>query len=140
MTEAPEIPRTPLSVVGWWERRRLAYNLLIGCVGLASFVVFASIVSLPGMIPPGEDAYEPIFLFFAPVLANIAYTAGWGVELVLYPWSRRRPLAPWLMRAGLCFSLLLVAAPALVWLGILAARVLSGTLEAPPLPPASALR
>ena len=106
------------SIIGWWERRRVPYNLFLAAVGVPSLLLFYWTMDASHSVPPGEDAVEPMALIAAPVLANIAYTLGWMVEGVGHrrPWVS--PAGPRLMRMGLWFSLLVVLFPAMV--GVLA--------------------
>jgi hypothetical protein len=102
-------------VIGWWELRRLSYNLFLAAVGIPSLIVFFLAISAAHELQPGEDAVEPMALFAAPILANIAYTAGWVVEGALL-WRRStQPRGPRLMRFGVLFSLFVILLPAVAW-------------------------
>ena len=103
------------SVIGWWERRRPSYNLFLAAVGVPSLLVFFLAISAAHELQPGEDAVEPMALFAAPVLANIAYTAGWIVEAALLWRPSTQPRGPRLMRLGLLFSLFVILLPAVAW-------------------------
>src|ERR671916_397853 len=87
---APDLRRTPLSLLVWWESRRLAYNRAVGSAGL---VTLAGFVLLAVVVIYG-------------ILANVCYSAGWLVELLARRvWGREAPyLGPWLFREGLIFS------------------------------------
>ena len=112
----PPEPRSAWSIIRWWEVRRIAYNLIVGGVGLLSLAAFLGLIGLCGHLEPGEDAFEPIALFVGVVAANICYTAGWVTEVFLL---RRNPsgpsAAPQLLGSGLVFSLFVVLLPALLW-------------------------
>jgi hypothetical protein len=125
MHEAPAVPQSFGSVVAWWERRRLAYTGFVAATGLLSLTLFSVAIEYAGHLPPGEDAVEPFALLLAPILANLAYTAGWIVEGVLLPAGPTRPLGPRLMRAGLLFSLGVMLLPSAVWGAIWLFRSLS---------------
>jgi hypothetical protein len=102
-------------VIRWWESRRLSYNALLFTVGLAAI---AGMEWLMGqVVPPGEDAIEPMALVLGVVvygiMANLCYTLGWVIEL-----RRRRtdPVAArqrgqWMFRAGMLFSGVLTSLP-----------------------------
>ena len=110
---------TALRVVGWWELRRIPYNLVIGVFGVFSFAIFATSIYSSGHLQPGEDAVEPFALLLAPIAANIGYTAGWLVDA---PLRFIRPtlspgFTPVLFTIGLVFSLLVISAPAVLWGG-----------------------
>lgn len=102
------------SVIGWWERRRIPYNLFLAALGIPSLLLFYWGMAASHSVPAGEDAVEPMALIAAPVLANIAYTLGWIAEGLrrFRPWIS--PEGPRLMRFGLWFSLFIVLAPALI--------------------------
>ena len=75
---------TTAQVIFWWEARRIAFNLALLAIGVASLFVME--ILMDRVIPGGEDAIEPIALFFGVllygVMANVCYTLGWIVELL----------------------------------------------------------
>ena len=113
----PQEPRRWWEVILWWEIRRIPYNLILGVVGLVSLLLFFLFVHLAGELYPGEDVIEPIALLLAPILVNIAYTAGWIAELFLrVVWRETSStIAPILFKLGLSFSLLCAVSPAMIW-------------------------
>lgn len=115
MTRRPEADRSFWSMVAWWERRRIGYNLFLVAVGIPALVVFFLAIEASHSLRPGEDAVEPLAIIAAPFLANLAYTAGWFVEWLLLSHGLRGPFGPSLMKAGHLFSLAVVLAPALMW-------------------------
>ena len=126
--QPPEPPLTVRAIVLWWERRRLAYNAIIlplGAVSVALLFLFASHVSRPDALDEGVDSFA---ILVAPVLMNIAYTAGWGVQLLMRLIFKDRSVdtGPTLLKAGLILSAGIVMAPAacwaLTWLADLAQR------------------
>ena len=125
----PPRPRSFWSVIIWWERRRLAYNAVVLGIGFVSYVIFLCVMSLPGMLKPGEDAVEPLAVMAAPILFNIAYCAGPVTENIvgLFTRYRNRPLGPSLMMLGVSFSLILVGLPTFVSVLGLMARAMGGS-------------
>jgi hypothetical protein len=93
-----------LSTLLWWERRRPAFNAVVGGAGLVTLTAFtlASFWSPSGM---SIGNMLPGVLIFA-VLANVCYTSGWVLEsLMRIVWKDRAPLAgPLLFRQGVIFS------------------------------------
>ena len=111
-------------VIGWWESRRIPYNLLVGSVGIISiFLIFISailgelIFNEPSTLPD-----PPIFMIFGIILygimANIFYTAGWVVELTIRRlWPKESDsFATLSFRLGIIFSVLLTITPGLILL------------------------
>ena len=101
-------------IIGWWERRGLPYNLIVGSTGVLTLALFHLIIALP---PSGEAM--PLFwppIVVLGVLANICYLFGpiteilitriWGNELL--------PTGPVLYRIGLTFSVGLALLPTLI--------------------------
>jgi hypothetical protein len=114
-------PRSPWSVIHWWESRRPVFNLCVGAAGLLSL----GVVSLFGRLPP-----HPVSLSFPwlgvvvyGLLANASYTLGPAADLYLRRLlgARAPAVAPALFRYGFVFSLGLTLLPipvaALGWLG-----------------------
>lgn len=115
MFQAPAIPRSDWAVVGWWELRRIPYNLIVGSVGVVSLIIFFVCVATSDDLGPGEDAIEPLAILFAPIMMNVGYCAGWFVENILR-WNtpdEAGVFGPLLLKLGLGFSLLVVTAPAI---------------------------
>ena len=80
---APEEPLTPRRIVGWWELRRIPFNVILGIIGFASLLLFTSCIENAGVLQPGEDAVEPLAIVVVPLLANAAYTGGWLIDCPL---------------------------------------------------------
>jgi hypothetical protein len=108
-------------VIVWWEVRRIPYNLIVGLAGIVSLPLYFLFLCLADGIKPGEDAIEPMALIVAPIVIpiviNIAYTAGWMVELILYIVRRKYSpaIGPALLVLGLSFSLFVIFFPSVVW-------------------------
>jgi hypothetical protein len=107
---APDYRRTTLSLLQWWESRRLLYNGLVGATGLVTL----SVVDLLGVLPPNPHALVPWqgVAAFA-VGANVFYTLGWIVESAMErAWKRQAPLiGPALFRQGVAFAVGLTLLP-----------------------------
>ncbi|HEX5724365.1 MAG TPA: hypothetical protein VFX98_02805 [Longimicrobiaceae bacterium] len=109
----PDLRRTPLSSLRWWESRRLLFNKVVGATGLVTL----SGVSVFFMLM-GEFSVLPMIAVAAAygVAANVYYTLGWLIELVARAaWGRQAPdLGPLLFRYGLIFSVGLTRFPLLL--------------------------
>ena len=120
------------TVLGWWESRRVAYNLIVGAAGCATVVVVTLLSSLPGFrggAPPLAMILGGAFVY--GVLANFCYCLGPIAELIMYRvWGDEAPRAgPALFRQGLIFSVGLTLFPiALAGLGMLL-RVVSEVIN-----------
>ena len=112
----PALPRKWWQVIVWWELRRIPYNVIVGIAGVISLVLFYVFITASGGLKPGEDAVEPLALVLAPILVNVAYTAGWVFEIALILLDRRDVgVGPALYKLGLAFSLCAVAVPSVFW-------------------------
>lgn len=105
--------RTTLSLLTWWEARRMAYNVIVGGTGLFTLLVIRLISLLPPGLPSPLD-WRPVLAY--GVIANVCYTFGWATEaLAQRIWGDRCPaIGPALFRQGLAFSVGLTLLPILV--------------------------
>jgi hypothetical protein len=106
--------------IGWWEARRIPFNLIVGSagiltctfvgvVGLGSEVLFDSEFGLPN--PP---LFALIGIIIYGLLANLSFSGGWLAELVIrkiWPTEADR-FATISFSLGVIFSVLLTLAPA----------------------------
>lgn len=107
-------PRDPLSILKWWERRRLPYNLAVGAGGLVSLVALGLVQVLPPFSSPLEIPVGIVLVF--GVMANVCYLLGPAIEIALGAiWGRSvLPTGPALYRMGLTFSVGLALFPSLL--------------------------
>ena len=117
LVTVPDGPRTCGDIIAWWEMRRIPYNIIVGLIGFASLMLFFFFITNCDVLEGGEDAVEPMALFAAPILINIAYTAGSVVEITLKLISREdsRLVGPVLFMLGLGFTVLAVLFPSALW-------------------------
>ncbi len=106
--------RTARSIIGWWEKRRLAYNMAVGSAGLFT-LGYGSLIAL---LPPGGGLDFPPLLvpIVFGVMANLCYFLGPTAEILIEKlWGGRvLPTGPGLFRMGLTFSVGLALFPALI--------------------------
>ena len=115
--------RTAGAIMGWWEKRRLAYNVAVGSSGLVSLGLTWLLFALP---PNGSSPGIPWVLpVVFGIAANICYTLGPAVELAIEKIFGRDvlPTGPVLYRMGLTFSVGLTFLPVLMSLWWLVVRV-----------------
>jgi hypothetical protein len=122
----PDIRRTPLSSLRWWESRRLFYNKVVGAAGVVTLAGFSVMALLPPDPMPVRNL--PGLLVGAAIygiLANGCYSLGWLADMAARAlWGRRAPdLGPLLFRQGLIFSVGLTLLPLLFAVLIWVARV-----------------
>ena len=106
--------RTVGSIIGWWEKRRLPYNLMVGTAGVVSLAWTTLLVALP---PIGATPFFPwqgVVAF--GLLANACYLLGPATEILIEKmWGREvLPTGPVLYRMGLTFSVGLALLPTLI--------------------------
>jgi hypothetical protein len=117
--------RSVKSIVAWWEKRRLPYNLAVGAAGTASITwIYVAEMLAPGGGPLGWIPWQPIVAF--GVAANICYLLGPAAEILIDKlWGREvLPTGPVLYRMGLTFSVGLALLPGLVMTFSLVIRTL----------------
>jgi len=110
----PDGQQSTGQTIGWWEARRIPFNLAVGAAGLVSLAtVFACeiIVESVQHVPAGPMPDPPFFLLVAMLAygvgANLCYTLGWVVELfVRWIWRERAgSFGPISFVLGLAFSI-----------------------------------
>lgn len=102
--------RTTMSLITWWESRRLTYNAVVGGAGLVTLLFTRLISWLPPGVPMAFD-WRPVVAY--GVLANVCFSFGWGLEVVAQRvWKEKcPPFGPALFRQGLAFSVGLTLLP-----------------------------
>ena len=103
--------RTAMSTIGWWERRRGTFNVVVGLTGTFTLLV----AELLAVLPPTPAKFFlplPIILVYG-LAANVCYTFGWMIELGLQSVMKRRApaIGPALYRQGLAFAVGLTLLP-----------------------------
>jgi hypothetical protein len=108
-------PDSVKSIIWWWEKRRIIYNLLVGAVGIVSFIAYLYLwdccVRGPNELDgsPGPACVAVLW----GITANVFYTLGWIVEsAVRLTTHRGHPnLGPRMFALGLYFSIFLAVLP-----------------------------
>jgi hypothetical protein len=104
------------AILGWWEKRRLQYNLIVGASGLATLGLHTLVYGGP------EGTLGAVVA--VGVMANVAYTLGSIVEITVNKlWGRQvLPVGPVLFRQGVLFSvgLTLVLPTIILTIGVIA--------------------
>ena len=106
----------PGDAIVWWEKRRVAFNVVIVVAGAFTLFVIHVIEAVLArlgadvMQPPGLASFVILYL----LAANVCYTLGWVTELL---WSdgdtaRTELLRPAVYRWGLALSVAITLLPA----------------------------
>jgi len=108
--------------IGWWEARRVPFNLIIGSAGIVSVAV-VSVVGLGAAFLFNSDfglPDPPLFALFGVIIyaliVNICYTGGWIVEIVIrtvWPEQADR-FATLSLSLGLLLTILVTLLPGIV--------------------------
>jgi hypothetical protein len=111
----------------WWELRRIPFNLVLLVIGAVSG--WTLIVAMDKYVSASQDPFNPLAMFFGAgfyaVGANIFYTLGWIVELIVrrFDAAVARQSARVMFVWGFVASCILTSAPlwiaAFVWLSSL---------------------
>jgi len=124
-------------VVGWWEARRIAFNLVVGIAGLVSGILCL----LCGAISEAKFHTDfglpdpPLFLAFGvafyAIAANACFTGGWLAEIAIRrlwknPWADFGPVT---LALGVGFSVLLTLTPGILITGTLLVQLFVGPLS-----------
>jgi hypothetical protein len=123
-----------VEIIGWWELRRIAYNLIVGGTG-----VFACGSILGLMVAASEIYGEPLNFPSPPILpllavlaygicANIFYTGGWIGELLarkIWPDKMER-FASVAFFFGLLFSVVITLLPTIFFSALFLLRLFFG--------------
>ena len=106
--------RSAIQIIGWWEIRRIIYNLIVLICGLISMSIMSALVNLK----PGEDLQEPLAIIAFGILCNLCYSLGWLTELFN---KKNKTYGPKMFKRGLYFTLFWVFLPAVLhiifWIG-----------------------
>ena len=112
---------TSWAVIGWWEARRIPFNLLVGATGIVTAVavvvvawVSERLLGIPiGLPDPPVVAVLAAIAF--GMAANVCYTGGWLVELIVQKtWpDQAEQIGPISFALGLSFAVLVTLLPIL---------------------------
>ena len=116
--DAPIVTRR--EVIGWWEARRIPFNLIVGSVGILTCVVIGIVGLASEAFFNSEFGFPdpPIFAIFGIIIyaifANVCFTGGWIAELLVRKlWPREADrFATLSFSFGIVFSILLTLSPA----------------------------
>jgi hypothetical protein len=115
-------PVSAWQVIGWWEARRIPFNLVVGIAGLLSCIAIA-VVGVGSFFLFNSDFGSPgsplggfFFVLIYGIGANIFFTGVWIAELIvrkLWPIQADR-FATITYSLGVIFAVLLTVAPGII--------------------------
>ncbi|MFC6996568.1 hypothetical protein [Rufibacter roseus] len=97
--------RSQSEIIGWWEKRRILYNLIVLVCGLVSLGFMQILVYLR----EGRGLSVHIGIVGFALVCNVCYTLGWITEIGA---PRAKTYGPKMFKAGLYFTLFFVFLPA----------------------------
>lgn len=107
-------------VIWWWEKRRIAFNLIVGATGLLTLLLCVAIALMTEPILGDIGLPDPLFALFQiaayAIAANVLYTGGWFTELLVTQ-SRNRAIPDFQRYAfvlGTLFAIAVTSAPVIV--------------------------
>lgn len=114
-------------IIGWWEIRRILFNLLVGLTGILNCVLMfvilfcdttAKLRPAPGPVLFALPLYL-IIIFIYGIMANVCYTFGWITEIIVVKtWKEKvSRFGEILFALGLVFSIVITLIPAGFCLG-----------------------
>jgi hypothetical protein len=113
---------TAREVIGWWEARRVPFNLIVGSAGILSCIV-VSVVGLGSYFLfdsdfglPGSPLFALFGIVFYGIATNVCFTGGWLAELIVrkvWPIEADR-FSTLSLSLGLIFSVLVTLTPGIV--------------------------
>ena len=103
-------------IIKWWELRRIPYNAIVGATGVFTLLLIFAAVAIREQVSGvngGSFFLLPFLVIAYAFAANVCYTGGWVVEIVVRKiWGERAGAFGEISFAlGLVFSVLLTLVP-----------------------------
>ena len=113
-------------IIGWWEARRIPFNVIVGATGLVTSAVMllTAVISEQLTGEPIGMPDPPLVAIVAAVLfvvgANVCYTGGWiGELLVRRAWpDESTTFGTLTFTLGLLFAVVVTLTPAVLTSGV----------------------
>ena len=113
-------------IIGWWEARRVPFNLIVGATGVVTSAVMllTAVISEYLTGEPIGMPDPPVIVVVAAVLfvvgANVCYTGGWiGELLVRRAWpDESTTFGTLTFTLGLVFAVVVTLTPAVLTSGV----------------------
>jgi hypothetical protein len=113
-------------IIGWWEARRVLFNLIVGATGVVSSIgiLLTALISEQLLAEPIGMPDPPVLVVVAVVFyvlgANVCYTGGWIGELVVkraWP-DESEQFGTLMFTLGLVFAVAVTLSPAVLISGV----------------------
>jgi hypothetical protein len=123
-------------VIGWWEARRIPFNLIVGATGTVTsgLVLATALISERLIGEPIGWPDPPIVIILAVIAfaggANVCYTGGWLAELIVrraWP-DESRSFGTVAFTLGVPFAVVVTVLPAVLIAGLAIVAVLARRL------------
>ena len=110
---------TMWAVIGWWEARRIPFNIIVGATGVVTACVVLLVAWLSERwlgIPvglPDPPLFFVLGIFAFGAAANVCYTGGWVAEwLVRKAWpTESEQIGPISFALGILFAVVVTLSP-----------------------------
>jgi len=118
-------------IIQWWEMWRIPYNLFVGAAGVLCFIIIFVNIAIEENVFGSQNISFFLAIVAVPfyaIIANICFTSGWIVEIVVRKiWRERTGAFGEISFAlGLVFSIFLTLAPAILSTVALVVKLLMG--------------
>jgi hypothetical protein len=108
--------------IGWWESRRVPYNLVVGIAGMFSgFLALFTAVAASTLLSvdfgiPNPPGFAIMAVVLYAIMANVCYTGGWIAEIFIQKlWPHEADhFATTSFFLGLLFSVFLTLIPGIL--------------------------
>jgi hypothetical protein len=111
---------TTWAIIGWWEARRIPFNLIVGATGALTSVAivimglaYESLARMPVFFFPDPPLFIIVLVVLYAIAANVCYTGGWIMELLIrHTWPDESPgIGTLSFTLGVVFAVIITLLP-----------------------------
>jgi uncharacterized membrane protein YhdT len=110
-----EEDRSTMEIILWWEKRRFLYNGIVFLAGITSLIIILLASYFHENVTHEPADFEFLGGFIFAFMCNVGYTLGWITEIFKKPSTSYEPK---MFRFGLYFTLICIALPSIIWIGV----------------------
>jgi hypothetical protein len=107
--------RSIIEIILWWEKRRFLYNGIVFLAGIISLIIILLASYFHESVTHEPADFEFFGGFIFAFMCNVGYTLGWLTEIFIKPSTT---YGPKMFRFGLYLTLICVALPSIIWIGV----------------------